>query len=123
MAETTAEGAAEGVGTRVAKLVAARAELEGDELKKLAEGAAWLWAKAADEACRQGGTGWYRQVTITEREGGVERKTNLTLPFRHRGHPCDGRLQDFGGASGRHAVGGRIGRAADSRSALLRAEK
>ena len=27
-----------------------------------------------------GGTGWYRQVTITEKEGGVERKTNLTLP-------------------------------------------
>ena len=24
--------------------------------------------------------GWYRQVTITEKEGGVERKTNLTLP-------------------------------------------
>ena len=27
-----------------------------------------------------GGTGWYRQVTITEKEGGVKRKTNLTLP-------------------------------------------
>ena len=27
-----------------------------------------------------GGTAWYRQVTITEKEGGVERKTNLTLP-------------------------------------------
>ena len=27
-----------------------------------------------------GGTGWYRQVTITEKEGGVERNTNLTLP-------------------------------------------
>ena len=26
-----------------------------------------------------GGTGWYLQVTITEKEGGVERKTNLTL--------------------------------------------
>ena len=24
--------------------------------------------------------GWYRQVSITEKEGGVERKTNLTLP-------------------------------------------
>ena len=29
---------------------------------------------------RMGGTGWYPQVTITEKEGGVERKTNLTLP-------------------------------------------
>ena len=27
-----------------------------------------------------GGTGWYWQVSITEKEGGVERKTNLTLP-------------------------------------------
>ena len=27
-----------------------------------------------------GGTGWYRHVTITEKEGGVERRTNLTLP-------------------------------------------
>ena len=31
-------------------------------------------------SCRMGGTGWYRQVNITEKEGGVERKTNLTLP-------------------------------------------
>ena len=29
---------------------------------------------------RRGGGRWYRQVTITEKEGGVERKTNLTLP-------------------------------------------
>ena len=27
-----------------------------------------------------GGGGWYGQVTITENEGGLERKTNLTLP-------------------------------------------
>ena len=27
-----------------------------------------------------GRPGWYRQVTITEKEGGIERKTNLTLP-------------------------------------------
>ena len=27
-----------------------------------------------------GGTGWYRQVTIMEKEGGVQRKTNLILP-------------------------------------------
>ena len=27
-----------------------------------------------------GGPGWYRQVTITEKEGGVVRKSNLTLP-------------------------------------------
>ena len=26
-----------------------------------------------------GETGWYQRVTITETEGGVERKTNLTL--------------------------------------------
>ena len=73
-----AAGAAEVAGTRAAKPVAARAELEGE--KRLPEGAAWRWGEPADEACRQGGTGWYRQVTITEKEGGVERKTNLTLP-------------------------------------------
>ena len=46
----------------------------------MAEGAGWRWGEPGDEACRMGGTGWYRQVTITEKEGGVERKTNLTLP-------------------------------------------
>ena len=51
---------------------------EGEEA---AGAAARRWGEPADEACRMGGTRWYRQVTITEREGGVERKTNLTLPF------------------------------------------
>ena len=60
--------------------MAARAELEGEEIKRLPEGVAWWWGEQADEACWQGGTGWYRQVTITEKEGGLERKTNLTLP-------------------------------------------
>ena len=36
--------------------------------------------EALDEGCRMGGMEWYRQVTITEKEAGVERKTNLTLP-------------------------------------------
>ena len=67
-----AGGAAEAAGARPAKPVAARVELEGE--KRLPEG------EPGDEACRMGGTGWYRQVTITEREGGVERNTNLTLP-------------------------------------------
>ena len=58
--------------------MAARAELEGE--KRLAEGAAWRLGEPADEASRTGGTGSYRQVTITEKEGGLERKTNLTLP-------------------------------------------
>ena len=53
-------------------------ELEGE--KRLPEGASWRWGEPGDEACRMGGTGWYRQVAITEKEGGVERKTNLTLP-------------------------------------------
>ena len=74
-----AGGAAEATRTRAAKPVAARAELEGD--KRLPERAAWRRGEPADEACRMGGTGWYRQVTITEKEGGVERKTNLTLPL------------------------------------------
>ena len=58
--------------------MAARAELEGE--KRLLEGAAWLWGEPADKACRIRDSGWYRQVTITEKEAGVERKTNLTLP-------------------------------------------
>ena len=58
--------------------MAARAELEGE--KRLPEGEAWRWGELADVACRMWGTGWYRQVTITEKEGGVEMKTNLTLP-------------------------------------------
>ena len=40
----------------------------------------WVERAVPFKACRMGGTGWYRQVTITEKEGGVERKTNLTLP-------------------------------------------
>ena len=52
--------------------------LEGE--KRLPEGASWRWGEPGDEACRMGGTGWYRHVTITEKEGGVERKSNLTLP-------------------------------------------
>ena len=63
-----AGGAAEAAGARAAKPVAARAELEGE--KRLAEGAAWRWGEPADEAFRMGGRGWYRQVTITEKEGG-----------------------------------------------------
>ena len=77
-AAEAAGGAAEAAGARPAKPVAARLELEGE--KRLPEGASWLRGEPGDEACRMGGTGWYRQVTITEKEGGVERKTNLTLP-------------------------------------------
>ena len=77
-AAEAASGAAEAAGARPAKPVAARLELEGE--KRLPEGASWRWGEPGDEACRMGGTGWYRQVTITEKEGGVERKTNLTLP-------------------------------------------
>ena len=73
-----AAGAAEAAGARRAKPVAARVELEGE--KRLPEGASWRWGEPRDEAYRMGGTGWYRQVTITEKEGGLERKTNLTLP-------------------------------------------
>ena len=80
VAEAAAAGAAEAAGARAAKPVAACAELEVEEIKRLPEGAAWQWGEPADEACWQGGTGSYRQVTITEKEGGVERKTNLTLP-------------------------------------------
>ena len=77
-AAEAAGGAAEAAGARPAKPVAARVELEGE--KRLPEGASWRWGEPGDEACRMGGTGWYRQVTITEKEGWVERKTNLTLP-------------------------------------------
>ena len=77
-AAEAAGGAAEAAGARPAKPVAARVELEGG--KRLPEGASWRWGEPGDEACRMGGTGWYRQVTITDKEGGVERKTNLTLP-------------------------------------------
>ena len=77
-AADAAGGAAAAAGARPAKPVAARLELEGE--KRLPEGASWRFGEPGDEACRMGGTGWYRQVTITEKEGGVERKTNLTLP-------------------------------------------
>ena len=77
-AADAAGGAAEAAGARPAKPVAARLELEGE--KRLPEGASWRFGEPGDEACRMGGTEWYRQVTITEKEGGVERKTNLTLP-------------------------------------------
>ena len=77
-APAAAPGAAEAAGARAAKPVAARVELEGE--KRLAEGAAWRRGEPGDEARRMGGAGWYRQVTITEKEGGVERNTNLTLP-------------------------------------------
>ena len=73
-----AGGAAEAAGARPAKLVADRVELEGE--MRLPEGASWRWGEPGDEACRTGGTGWYRQVIITEKEGGLERKSNLTLP-------------------------------------------
>ena len=68
-AAEAAGGAAEAAGARPAKPVAARLELEGE--KRLPEGASWRWGEPGDEACRMGGTGWYRQVTITEKEGGV----------------------------------------------------
>ena len=77
-AAEAAGGAAEAAGARPAKPVAARLELEGE--KRLPEGASWRFGEPGDEACRMRGTGWYRQVTITEKEGGGERKTNLTLP-------------------------------------------
>ena len=67
-AAEAAGGAAEAAGARPAKPVAARLELEGE--KRLPEGASWRWGEPGDEACRMGGTGWYRQVTITEKEGG-----------------------------------------------------
>ena len=73
-----AEGAAEAAGARPTKPVAARVELEGE--KRLTEAASWRWGEPRDEACRMGGTGWYLQVIITEKEGGLERKINLTLP-------------------------------------------
>ena len=77
-AAEAAGGAAEAAGARPAKPVAARLELEGEN--RLPVGASWRWGEPGDEACRMGGTGCYRHVTITEKEGGVERKTNLTLP-------------------------------------------
>ena len=40
---------------------------EGEEA---AGAAARRWGELADEACWKGGTGWYRQVTIMEKEGG-----------------------------------------------------
>ena len=55
VAEATAAGAAKGAGARVAKPVAAHVELEGEEIKKLAEGAACRWGEPAHEACRHGG--------------------------------------------------------------------
>ena len=73
-------GAAEAARARAVKPVAARAELEGEGIKRPAEWGAWRWREPAGEARRQEGTGWYQQITITEKEGGLERKTNLTLP-------------------------------------------
>ena len=73
VAEASAAGAEEAAGARAAKPVEARAEMEGEEIKKLAGGAAWRWGEPAD------GTGWYRQVTIREKEGGG-RKGSPTPP-------------------------------------------
>ena len=81
VAEATAAQAAQAAVARAAEPPAAPPGLEGEEIKKLAEGAAGRWGQPADEACRQGGTGWYQQLTITEKAGEMERKTNLTLPF------------------------------------------
>ena len=83
VAQGTTAGAAEAAGARVAKPLAARAELEGKEIKKLAEGAPWRWGEPADETCRQGGTGLYRQVTITEKGwgGGRGRPTSPSPPI------------------------------------------
>ena len=79
--EAQAAGAAgraeEAARARPTKPVAAPVELDGE--KRLPEGALWRWEEPRDEACRMGGTGWYLQVTIIEKEGGPEGKTNLTL--------------------------------------------
>ena len=73
-----AGGAAEAAGTRPAKPVAPRVELEGE--KRLPEGASWRWGEPGDEACRMGGDGMVPAGRVTEKEGGVERKSNVTLP-------------------------------------------
>ena len=52
-------GAAETAEARAAKPVAARGALEGEEIKRLGQGAARRWGEPADKACRQWGTGWY----------------------------------------------------------------
>ena len=57
------------MGARAAKLVAARAELQVQEIKKLPEGADWWWGGPGDEAFRQGSTRWYHKATILEKEG------------------------------------------------------
>ena len=64
-ATEAAGGATEAAGARPAKPVAARLKLEGE--KRLPEGASWRWGEPGDEACRMGGTGWYRQVTKRRR--------------------------------------------------------
>ena len=58
--------------------VAAREDLEVEEIKKLGEGAAWRWGESADDACRQGGTQWYHQGTIVAKE--VRWRRTLTSP-------------------------------------------
>ena len=66
---------------RAAKAVAARAELglEVEAAKKLPAGGGWSWVETVDEACRQGGTGWYK-VTIPDKEAGVEGKETSPSP-------------------------------------------
>ena len=62
--------AAIAIGAHAAEAAEARAELVVDEVKKLLEGPAWRWGEPGYEASRQGGTGWYRKVTILQKEGG-----------------------------------------------------
>ena len=93
VAEATAGRAVEALA---AKPVAARAELEGEEIKNLAQGAGWQWGGLVDKACRHVGTGWYRQITITEKEGGgCKRRPTLPSPPTSRSGeppnpPCQG---------------------------------
>ena len=68
-----------------------------EEIKSLPEGAAWRWGEPGDEAYRQGGIGWYHKVTLPEKGGGVERKTNLTLPSYVRGGEALGQLAKAAG--------------------------
>ena len=51
-AKAAAAGEAKATGARAAKPVAARAELEGEEMTRLPEPAARRWGGAADEDCR-----------------------------------------------------------------------
>ena len=61
--------------------MAAGAELVGDEIKRLPEGAAWRGGGGgATRPAGRGGPDGTGRSPITEKEWGVERKTNLPLP-------------------------------------------